>query len=297
MDMAEKWLAIVSFLHGADTNWKARDGDAVLRSLADLKRLAIQANDEAETKRLWCYEQALLIQNRYISAFNKMKDGEYYEGWCELEQIELNLNRLERHKSLLKADFHLSLIRIHTSRFQELFPYMVFGSPEIVIKKRVCSTCGQPRGLRSGCGHIVGEIYDGEDCFNIVEQCEFVGLALVQNPVQKYSVVFSERDNNNSPAYDLVRYCIERVASPFHGWSFIRTTSRHPHSLFKETGRNDKCPCESGLKYKKCCMPHPEGVLRPHVQFQFDVPPARWLEETIYTGYVRHRKSRPPGAA
>jgi predicted Zn-dependent protease len=29
----------------------------------------------------------------------------------------------------------------------------------------------------------------------------------------------------------------------------------HPHLTPKKVGRNDPCPCGSGKKYKKCCMP------------------------------------------
>jgi hypothetical protein len=292
METDDKWRAIVSYLYGVDENWKVRQSDPVLQLLTQLKHVALQGNDEAEAKRIWCYKQVLHIQEKYISAFQKMKEEKYYDGWCDLEQVELNLNRLERHKGVLKADFQLSFIRIHTSRFQELFPYKIFASPEFVIRKRVCSICNQPRGLRSRCGHKVGEIYRGEHCYNIVEDCEFISIALVQNPVQKYSVVFSDRDKSDSPAYHLIRYCVERLRNPFHGWSFIRTTARHPHSLFRGTGRNYKCPCESGLKYKKCCMLNPNGVLKPHIQFNFSVPPASWLEGTVYTGYENRARSR-----
>ncbi len=31
----------------------------------------------------------------------------------------------------------------------------------------------------------------------------------------------------------------------------------------KKVGRNDKCPCESGLKYKHCCLPKEIERARP----------------------------------
>jgi len=35
------------------------------------------------------------------------------------------------------------------------------------------------------------------------------------------------------------------------------------HTLVKrvEIGRNDKCPCNSGLKFKKCCINKVKGAL------------------------------------
>ena len=31
----------------------------------------------------------------------------------------------------------------------------------------------------------------------------------------------------------------------------------------KKVGRNDKCPCESGKKYKQCCLPKEIESARP----------------------------------
>ena len=35
-----------------------------------------------------------------------------------------------------------------------------------------------------------------------------------------------------------------------HGWSYAKDIKE---KKFSGTGRNEKCPCGSGIKYKKCC--------------------------------------------
>lgn len=36
--------------------------------------------------------------------------------------------------------------------------------------------------------------------------------------------------------------------------SYNKILKKEGYSLFKQIGRNDDCPCNSGMKYKKCCM-------------------------------------------
>ena len=71
--------------------------------------------------------------------------------------------------------------------------------------------------------------------------------------------------------YRILRYLLSVLQSPFDEWVAAWTKRRQPHSGFKHVGRNDPCPCESGLKYKKCCLQE-SGVLRPHLEFSVGVP-------------------------
>ena len=126
-----------------------------------------------------------------------------------------------------------------------------------------------------------------EMCCRVVTKMEFQGIALVENPVQKYSVPFlndpvtgKKRDHYN---YGLLESATQALRAPFHEWEAEWTTRRQPHIYFRHVGRNDPCPCQSGKKYKKCCLRH-EGVLRPHVEFTFSVPPP---EGTPTIGFIQ----------
>ena len=112
--------------------------------------------------------------------------------------------------------------------------------------------------------------------FRIVTKLEVMGISIVDKPVQKYSVLFlsdektgKQRDHYN---YALVQYAISALREPFDGWDVERTSRRQPHSRYAAIGRNDPCPCESGKKYKKCCL-RETGVLRPHYEFTFEIQP------------------------
>lgn len=250
--------------------------EAVQEALAILKRDAAGRASQVEAKILWCLEQALIAQNLYLRAFLAMKGGHFYEAWCDLENAEISLGFLEPHESKNWVMFRLDFIQAYITKWQTLFPYKIFISPELLELEKVCTICRRPVSIRQPCGHRIGEIYNGEMCGREVTKLEALGFSFVEKPVQKYSVPFisdpvtgKQRDHHN---YDVVKYAISALRSPFDGWDVERTKRRQPHSRFRHVGRNEPCPCESGKQYKNCCLQE-VGVLRPHFEFHFRVPP------------------------
>jgi hypothetical protein len=268
-----KLADIESWLDDA-TSRIVNDDGPVREAILRLKREAVASGDQTLAKHLWCLQTTLEVQSNYVSAVAKMKTGAFYEGWCQLEQVELGIGRLQRHFPLDRH--HLDFIRGTTARFQSLFPYRVFMSPEIIKSKKECSICLQPVTIRRSCGHEVGEIYDGEMCHRIVSEAKFVGIAMVRTPVQKYSVPFLKRPDGESYDhynYSVARYLVDRLQSPYDRWAVHWTTRRHPHVRFEDIKPSDPCPCERTQNtYADCCLPT-EGVLRPHCEFMFENPP------------------------
>jgi hypothetical protein len=271
---------IKKYLRDAPANFSSRNSGLIKNQLGKLKEQAVKINDQSLAKTIWCFEEILKIQDKYIAAFNQLKTAKYYEAWCVFEQVELGMQFLAPHFDDSAAEYHLRFIEKHISQYQSLYPYKYFFSPEMVKHEITCSICNKPISIHKPCGHRVGEIYDGKMCARIVSNMEVLGMALVQQPSQKYSVPFitDPQTGNTVDHYDysLVKYLIQRLNSPFHTWDIHWTKMRHPHSRFSHVGRNDPCPCESGIKYKKCCLPM-GGVLRPHCEFKFSVMPPKEL--------------------
>lgn len=255
-------------------------------ALAAAKALAVARMDEVEAKHLWCLEQVLQARQQYSEAFQLLKASRYFDAWCELERLELTLQFLHPHWAPNFSLYHLDFVSTYCRKWQGLFPYKIFMSPELIEHEKTCSICQLPISIRNPCGHRVGEIYGGKMCVRIVTQHEFMGMAFVKSPVQKYSVPFMmDPDSSESLDhynYSLVHYAAKRLSSPFHAWNVEWTTRRQPHDRFPDVGRNDKCPCESRKKYKKCCL-RESGVLRPHAEFVFEVPPPPELVNVEYT--------------
>jgi hypothetical protein len=277
---------VKDYLRKAPHNFDSRNSDSARQLLASLKAKAVDANDQAEAKWIWCLEQIVEIQDKYIEAFHKLKTDKFYEAWCSFERVELELLFLSWHFQDPDGEFHVPFIARHTSRYQSIFPYKLFMSPELLEEEKTCTICNQVISIRNPCGHRVGEIYNGEMCSRRVTKAKILGMAIVHNPVQKYSVPFLSESSGDGKKdhynYSVVKYLIQRLESPFHEWEVEWTKRRHPHSRFSHIGRNDPCPCESGKKYKKCCLLE-EGVLRPHCQFIFHVSPPEHLLTVEYS--------------
>lgn len=268
------------------SNNDSRDAEKILRSIESLKQDAVNIGDQVLAKELWCSGQILLIQEKFVEAFKHLKKMEFYKGWCCFERVELELHFLEPHFNTEDDTYMLAFIKKHTEQFQSLFPYKIFMSSEILEKAKECNICNQRVSIRKPCGHKVGDIYNGEMCIRVVTDCEFLGVAMVENPVNRYSVPFIKDPVTGETVdqynYTAVSYASVRLASPFHGWDVEWTKAWHPHSRYKHIGRNDKCPCESEKKYKHCCM-NEVGVLRPHCDITFLEPLPMELMTIEYT--------------
>jgi hypothetical protein len=254
--------------------------------LEQVKKQAVKKGEHDKAKLLWCYEQILRIQENYRSSFRQMREGAYYQAWCTLERIEIELLALERHYDIQDDTFKIHFINKHTRQFQLLYPYRVFSSPEMVKVRMVCSICNRPIRIRNPCGHLVGEIYRGEMCGRIITEVNFIGLSLVTNPSQRYSVLFTYKEGSDEEIdnydYSAVEYVVSGLRYPFVEWNMFWTKTRHPHSRFKDVNPESNCPCGSKKSYRSCCLRKP-GVLRPHLQISFSEPPPDGLPAFLYT--------------
>lgn len=270
--------------------------DSCVADLAELKKQAVSEGNEPLAKSIWALQQAVHIHCDYRRTHALLREGEFFEAWCVLERVEVALKELHPHQDSLGADYALPFIKRIVDQMQSLYPYKLFTSPEMAIRSELCSICLERISIRTSCGHVVGEVYGGEYCRRIVQDFEPLGMAFVSSPVQKFSVPFpvNSKTGESEDHYDysLISYLIRRLPEPFADWSYEWTTRRHPHEKFKSFGPNQPCPCRSGKKYKKCCRPHKEGVLMPHIEYIFSWLPDDVSRETEYT-YDQHRPASP----
>lgn len=212
-----------------------------------------------EKNRLWWVQVFADATEIYLDAYRLMARGKYYEGWCELERAENAFARL------LGNQFLMELVPIAESRaelvalWQSVFPYKYFASPGMRYKKWKCSICGKQSTPVEPCGHIIHRVYEGQLCYRIILEAEPTHVAIVTDPVQKYSVLQPDND------YSVVQYVLDHLTGPFHPWDGEWTHKRHPHDKFSDRAPDGPCPCESRLRYSECCMLQ-EGVRLPHFQ-------------------------------
>lgn len=230
--------------------------------LSIIKKEAVFKSGQLTAKVAWCFETIGKIQDNYVEAFTHLCNDEFYEGWCSLEKCENLIASLDRHFHENNTEFGLEHIRSNTKKFQALFPYKFFLSPAFTSRHR-CSVCNELITPRNYCGHDSGEIYDGEMCSKIVVDIDPLEISIVNNPVQKYSVLFSP---NYEYSYHIVKKLVTNLSSPWESWSYNISKKFIPK--YEKVKRNELCPCGSGIKYKRCCLGKKQEIEHYAVDFK-----------------------------
>ena len=234
------------------------------------KAIYVSNNQQQQAKLLWIYQTIIEIHKLYVYAFSLLKEKSYYKAWCQLERIEITFHSLNRHFSFDKKLYFLWHIKKSVKNLQVLFPYRMFASSEILKKKKKCSVCEKEISIRNPCGHVVGEIYNGEMCHRIVTKAEILGISLVENPGNKYSVMFLKDEKTDEQVdhynYDTIDYLFDLIESPYELWNLKVSQTEIRIEDYGNIGRNDPCSCGSRKKFKKCCLTK-IGQKYPHYEF------------------------------
>lgn len=260
------------------------------KQIQEQKITYVQKNQQEEAKQLWIYQTIIEVHKLYVNAFNLLKNKSYYQAWCQLERIEITLHSLKRHFTYDQKLYHLWHIEKSVKNLQVLFPYRLFGSSEILKKNKKCSVCDKEISIRNHCGHIVGEIYNGEMCHRIVTEAEILGFSLVENPGNKYSVMFLKDEKTDEQTdqynYDTIDYLFDLINSPYEIWNLEVSQREIQKKDYGNIGRNDLCKCNSGKKFKKCCMTR-IGEKYPHYEFILTNP----SNKTLLTNTLKNRNA------
>jgi hypothetical protein len=254
------------------------------------KLIFVAEGKQDEAKLFWINQTILEIHKLYRNAFELVKNKSYYQAWCQLERIEITIHSLKKHFTYNKEQYFLWHIEKCVKNLQILYPYRLFASSEILKKKKICSVCDKEISIRNFCGHIVGEIYNGEMCHRIVTECEILGISIVENPGNKFSVMFLKDEKTNEQIdqynYDTLDYLFEMINSPYEIWDLEISQKESKIVDYKNVGRNDPCTCNSGKKFKRCCLLK-IGEKYPHYEFILTNP----CSKTLLTNTLRNRKA------
>jgi hypothetical protein len=188
--MTESLTEIHKFLEAVAERPNSPTSAIIRQKISEQKAFAVTAGNEQQAKTLWCLEETLEAQDLYLQAFAELTSHDFYRAWCNLEKAEIALHALAPHELEPPNRFRTDFIRNYVPKWQSLFPYKLFFSPEWLHLEKKCSICGAVVKPRTPCGHRPGEIYGGQLCLRVITDGQVLGVAYVENPVQKYSVLF-----------------------------------------------------------------------------------------------------------
>jgi len=254
---------IKSYLESKNTKFN----DDILDTLKKLKEDAILIADEVRANEIWCLEQIYKIKKDYIDTYYKLKNKKYFDAWKTLERVDIELSFLRDNFDYSNNEYHLGFIEKTIREYEKLFPYQFFMSRETIVKKEQCTICGKINTIRNRCAHKVGKVYMGELCSRNIIEFEWIGMAIVQNPFDKYTVLFPQELEYD---YFMLETTMPSLLTPYDRWYVDIIKEKNPK--YNHVGRNDTCPCGSRKKYKKCCKDTEQEYTKHHRVTLIDNP-------------------------
>lgn len=218
-------------------------------AFSEIESFSKQNNDEQLANSNYVFKCYFLLFCHLMLYFDSLKKKRYTQSWELLQDCIDDVRHIGR---FAKERFDLTDILELLLAYESLYPYRLFASPEIVIEKSHCSICG--KSMQSiECDHIIGNLYWGKLATEHVEKIKGLpAISIVPHPENKRCVL---------------ELCEERLteANKFKKLDDFLNLGLPSFQMFKinpqykyipkgiDNKRNEKCPCGSGLKFKKCC--------------------------------------------
>lgn len=217
--------------------------------LTEARELYSEASDEV-LDDIFVLERYVRMFGEYGLLWHQIANLNFSESWDTLQSI-FDLIRIVRRFSTIDV----SALEDQLYALEKLYPYNVFFSMGAVVEQFECSICGEDIDSFK-CMHRRGELYRGQMALAIVRSIlQLDHIAMVKQPVDKRCVISYD---NDAPEFNVVRYLANLLSTrSLNVLSFAgavwgkRIVANDQH---REMGRNERCYCDSGEKYKKCCL-------------------------------------------
>lgn len=241
----------------------------VIQEIEQERTNAIKEKDEKKANHYWRLAVIYYVQSGYISMYQMLRSRNYSGAFELLKQTDMQLITLEQNFMIGDADndpYHLVFIKSILQEYEKLFPYEYFVCREMVIKQQKCSICGETVKLRGGCSHVPGKIYMGELCVHENTDFEYLGMKVSRDPFDKFEFLQPYESPQMNYNFGLLEGLMGSLKSPYEYWEVEIVKEKNPE--FAKIGRNDKCPCGSGKKFKHCCMNDEEKMFFDHYKIR-----------------------------
>lgn len=227
-----------------------KEYDASLKLFEEIAKIAIEKKDEKLANAQYVFRNYFLMFSNLMSYFLLLSEKKYKESWIRLQDC---IDDAQYVGKFSENRFDIPNILELLRQYEKLYPYKLFASSEIVITKSHCSICG--KSMQSlQCQHIKGNIYWGEPAIEYVDDMkEIQAICIVRNPENKRCVLELANDERDEiDIFKKLNLYLELGLPRLQKFS-IKSEIENRRREKNKINRNDKCPCGSNLKYKKCC--------------------------------------------
>lgn len=249
------------------------------KTVSDLKAY-LQKERESPASTQESYLNDLYVLDRYLqflcsygALWERIHDQKFADSWVCLQDCLDLLRVLKRF-----SDIHESFFEVQLTELEKMYPYEIFFSTGMIVEGLECSICGFDVDSDQ-CSHIRGQLYAGKMASAIVQKVVQIDHgSLVRNPMDKRCVVQYEDTGHQ---FNVIRYLsnllIAKQCLISDCWHLTHSKRQMRNPDYQKLGRNDPCYCDSGKKFKRCCISK-EYVEQDHVNI---VREARSFEAAI----------------
>lgn len=224
-----------------------------LKSKLATAKASYNQDSEQVLNEFYIINQLGTMLTKYTQAWSEIIKKEFSSSWHSLQD---SMNLLRQIKKLTNGSTNLTnYFEDQLLSLEKLYPYNVFFSIGAITDWLKCSICGKDIDSLD-CPHMVGELYRGQMAYGIVQNfTELNHVAVVMHPEDKRCVV---KYDDKGGQFKGIRFLSDLIVSKklellhFGKLVFSKRLIKNPD--FKKIGRNDRCFCGSGKKFKKCCI-------------------------------------------
>lgn len=241
--------AVVAHLRQLDRQPQATFSLEAWKTRIERTRLRNARQPDAFFDDLYVLDRCVDFLMAYARVWRLIGLSEFTASWDALQDA-LNLLRLIKRFSAIDISFFENQL----TELEHAYPYNVFFSIGAVVAWFECSVCGEDMDSLA-CPHRKGHLYRGKMAQAVAKGIvELDHVSMVEKPQDKRCVVSYE---NTAPQFSIVRMIGQLVTSGrlqisrFEHLAFSKRKFLNPE--YVSLGRNDRCYCGSGTKFKRCC--------------------------------------------
>lgn len=217
----------------------------------EIKTIAIEWKDEKLANSQFVFKEYFQLFYSLGKYFELLKDKEYKKSWNVLQDC---FDIVKYVRRFCNNRYELDEIYDLLIQYEALYPYSVFASSEYIISKSHCSICG--KSMQSlECTHIKGNLYWGEPAVEHIDKIEKMqAVAMVKHPEDKRCILEVSDENRTEEEKFKMLNDFLALNQPFLQRFLIKSIKEvRTKDGVSKVGRNQPCPCGSGLKFKRCC--------------------------------------------
>ncbi len=228
-----------------------RELDSCSGLFSQIRKIAVSEGCEQLANAQFLFREYFALFSCLSQFFDLLNKKEFKQSWDKLQDC------LDRIKNIGRfADDRLEVDDLYSllTEYESLYPYTLFGSSEYVISKSHCSICGKSMQSLS-CPHIKGNIYWGEPATEVIDEIATLrAISIVEHPEDKRCIIWASDDvRTEEERFKKLSLFLDMHLPHLQQFTMTSRIELRTKEGIPSSGRNQKCPCGSGKKYKKCC--------------------------------------------